>query len=204
MSDTSTLLTNITWSGAEILGSTSDLFERTCTSVISECGCYRYLIREQWSTARVVGFVCHNPSTATHEKHDHTKSRLRNLAIAWQCGGYWIGNRYAGGRSPNPGDLDVMDDPIGPDNDRWLAMLAKEVDLIVVAWGNLYAPPERTQRVVEILSSAGKPLYSLGTNANGSPRHPATRGRSGIPRDQQPVLWLPLTPSGDGQSRSIK
>lgn len=171
-----------------------DLFNHESASVISDCGRYRYLIREQWSTAPVVGFVCHNPSKATHEKQDHTKSRLRNFAIAWQCGGYWIGNRYAGGRTPNPDDLDDMDDPLGPDNDRWLDALAKSVDLIVVAWGNLYAPPERTQRVVEILSATGKPLYCLGTNGSGSPRHPATRGRSRIPAGQQPVLWHPPTP----------
>jgi hypothetical protein len=171
--------------------SMDDLFPYENSSVISDCGLYRYLIRERWSAAPVVGFVCHNPAKATHETGDHTKSRLRNFAIAWQFGGYWIANRYAGGRSPNPGDLDGMEDPVGPDNDQWLGMLAKNVDLIVVAWGDLYAPPERTQRVIEILSSAGKPLHCLGTNASGSPRHPATRGRSGIPAGQQPIVWLP-------------
>ncbi|MFA6230903.1 MAG: DUF1643 domain-containing protein [Rhodanobacter sp.] len=173
---------------------TTDLFGRESTSIISGCGHYRYLICERWSDARVAGFVCHNPSTATHEKQDHTKSRLRNFAIAWQCGGYWIANRYAGGRSPHPGDLDAMADPIGPDNDRWLGMLAKNVDLIVVAWGDLYAPPEHTQRVIDILSATGKPLYCLGTNASGSPKHPATRGRSSIPAGQQPILWHPRMP----------
>lgn len=172
----------------------TDLFNYDSSSVISDCGRYRYLIRERWSAARLVGYVCHNPSVATHVKADHTKGRLRNLAIAWKCGGYWIANRYAGGRSPDPSDLDGMEDPVGPDNDQWLDTLAKSVDLIVVAWGDLFAPPERTQRVVDILSAAGKPLYCLGTNASGNPRHPATRGRAGIPTDQQPILWHPPAP----------
>lgn len=169
----------------------SDLFNYDCASVISDCERYRYLIREQWSAARVVGFVCHNPSRATAVAHDHTKGRLRQFAITWGCGGYWIGNRYAGGRTPNPGDLEGMEDPVGPENDHWLGQLAKHVDLIVVAWGDLFAPPERTQRVIEILTASGKPLYCMGTNASGTPRHPASRGKASIPTSQQPVLWQP-------------
>ncbi|MEV8518603.1 DUF1643 domain-containing protein [Dyella marensis] len=166
----------------------SDLFSLQNDSVISPCGQWRYLIRERWAPGPIVGWVCHNPSTADHLKADNTKTRMRNFSITWEFGGFWVGNRYAGGRSPNPGDLDGMDDPVGPDNDRWLAELARSVDLIVVGWGDLFATPERTARVVEILHASGKPLHCLGANRNGSPKHPLYV--SGAAR---PLPW-PATP----------
>lgn len=49
-----------------------------------------------------------------------------------------------------------MEDPVGPDNDRYLAELAAEVDLVVVAWGDLFATRERTERVVEVLAGDGR------------------------------------------------
>lgn len=159
----------------------SDLFSLQNDSVISACGQWRYLIRERWAPGPVVGWVCHNPSTADHLKSDNTKTRMRNFSIAWEFGGFWVGNRYAGGRSPNPGDLDGLDDPVGPENDRWLAELASAVDLIVVGWGDLFATPARTARVVEILQASGKPLHCLGTNRSGSPKHPLYVGSGARP-----------------------
>lgn len=161
----------------------------TSTAVISPCNTYRYLIEDRWSDGPLAAFIGHNPSIATHEKTDHTKSRVRNLAIAWGYAGMMIGNRFAGGRSPNPGDLDGMDDPVGPDNDIHLADIAGRADLIVVAWGDLFCPPARTVAVVRVLLAAGKPLHCLGTTKAGMPKHPAARGRASIPRDVKPEIW---------------
>lgn len=159
------------------------------SSVLSKCGKYRYLIREKWGNGALVGFVCHNPSVATHERNDFTKTRLRKFALRWGYGGYTIGNRYAGGRTPRPSDLDLMEDPVGPDNDCYLAELAAEVDLVVVAWGDLFATPERTSRVVEVLTGEGRILHCLGTTRSGNPRHPAARGRAMITSSQVPIPW---------------
>lgn len=161
------------------------------SSVVSACGKYRYLIRERWGNGALVGFVCHNPSVATHERNDFTKTRLRNFAHRWGYTGYLIGNRYAGGRTPCPGDLDLMEDPVGPDNDLYLAELAAEVNLVVVAWGDLFAAPERTQRVVEVLTRKGLALHCLGTTQSGNPRHPAARGRAMVSSSQVPIPWSP-------------
>lgn len=170
----------------------TDLFHHESECVISECGLFRYLIREMWDASKPrVGWVLFNPSTATADKSDPTKTRIRNFTAAWGYGGFLLANQHAGGRSPNPGDLDGMEDPTGPENDRWLEYLAREADLIVVAWGDLAQSPERTRQVVDILRASGKPLHCLGTAASGSPKHPLARGRAAIRVDQQPILWQP-------------
>ncbi|HUB88612.1 MAG TPA: DUF1643 domain-containing protein [Dyella sp.] len=170
----------------------AELFQRESECVISDCGLYRYLIREIWDFRKPrVGWVLYNPSTATADETDATKSRIRNFTIAWGYGGFLLANQHAGGRSPNPGDLSGMEDPTGPDCDKWLAHLEREADLIVVAWGDLPQTPDRTRQVVDILRAGGKPLHCLGTNASGSPKHPIARGRASIPRRQQPVIWQP-------------
>lgn len=158
---------------------------------------YRYLLEVRWGVGPVVGFICHNPSTATAERSDHSVSRLRNIARRWEFGGMLLGNRFAGGRSALVADLSDMADPIGPENDAHLFLIAQRSDLLVVAWGDLPCPPEHTRAVVEVLRRAGKPLHCLGTTAAGSPRHPAARGRATIPVDVQPQLWMPSKTGGD-------
>jgi hypothetical protein len=169
----------------------TDLFRTTSRAEFSACGTWRYLIEERWGAGPIVGFVLHNPSTATAEKTDHSKSRIRNFAAAWGFDGFALGNRFAGGRSPKPDDLNGMADPIGPDNDKYLAWLAANTHQIICAWGDLFCPPARTIEVVSLLRASGQPLYCLGTTKAGMPKHPAARGRQHIPRDQQPELWTP-------------
>lgn len=169
----------------------SEPFEKTSRAVISECGRWRYLLEERWSPGPIVGFVCHNPSIATDVKTDHTKSRLRNFAIAWRFSGFALANRFAGGRSPAPKDLDGMDDPVGPDNDMHITWLATNCDLIVCAWGDLFCSVARNFAVVDLLRTSGKPLHCLGTTKAGMPKHPAARGKQLIPRDQKPQRWIP-------------
>lgn len=170
----------------------ADLFRPENECVLSPCGLYRYLIRERWDLSKpLVGWVPFNPSTATAYLSDPTKTRIRNFSDAWGYGGFLLANMYAGGRSANPGDLDAMAAPVGPDNDRWIEYLAREADLIVVAWGDLPKTPERTNQVVAILRASGKPLYCLGATAGGAPKHPLARGKAAIRTDQKPVLWLP-------------
>ncbi|MGO4519005.1 DUF1643 domain-containing protein [Dyella sp. 2RAF44] len=69
------------------------------------------------------------------------------------------------------------------------AELAAEVDLVVVAWGDLFAIRERTERVVEVLTGDGRILHCLGTTRGGNPRHPAARGRAMISSSQVPIPW---------------
>ena len=67
-------------------------------------------------------------------------------------------------------------DPVGPENDQVMAEVLREADKLIVAWGNLPHHPIFTKRLDEVmalLQQSGKPLYCVGKNKDGSPKHPA-------------------------------
>jgi hypothetical protein len=78
-------------------------------------------------------------------------------------------------RTPYPADVKaaaLAGVPItGPDNDRWINSASIGASRVVVAWGS-NALPDRAQRVAELLETNNPTLYCLGTNKNGSPKHP--------------------------------
>lgn len=158
--------------------------------VLSDCGNYRYRLEKRWGDGDVVAFIMHNPSFADDSKSDRTVDRVDAFARRWGYHGWIVGNRFAGGRSPNVSDLDSMPDPVGPDNDAHLEAIAKEASMLIVAWGALPCPAERLYRVVKILRASGKPLHCLGLTLTGAPKHPLARGKAYIPADTKPLLWL--------------
>jgi hypothetical protein len=139
----------------------------TRAAILSPCGAFRYLLqRGDGPRCAVIG---NNPSTAVADADDPTSRKLGGFARDWGYPAYDLFNIGAG-RATDPKDWAAMPDPYGPDNDFYLS-LAAHYPLIVVAWGNL-APPEAVRRTVSILTASGAELYCLGTNANGSPKHP--------------------------------
>ena len=67
-------------------------------------------------------------------------------------------------------------DPVGPENDRVISESIQEADKLIVAWGNVPDHPifaRRLQEVTALLQLSGKPLYCVGKNKDGSPKHPA-------------------------------
>jgi len=136
-------------------------------AVLSPCGLFRYVLqRGNGPRCAIVG---NNPSTADATTDDPTSSKLLRFVRDWGYSGYDLFNVGAG-RATDPKVWAAMPDPYGPDNDFYLA-LAAEYPLIVAAWGNL-APPDAVARTASILTRRGATLYCLGTNANGSPKHP--------------------------------
>ena len=70
-------------------------------------------------------------------------------------------------------------DPVGPENDPVISEAVQEADRLIVAWGNVPDHPifaKRLGEVTALLQQSGKPLYCVGKNKDGSPRHPA-RGK---------------------------
>jgi hypothetical protein len=78
-----------------------------------------------------------------------------------------MGNLFAY-RATDPKILKQVSDPIGPDNDVWLARLRAEADRVIAAWGNLGALHSRASTVAGGL----RPLYCLGYTTSGAPKHP--------------------------------
>lgn len=141
------------------------------TAVISLCEKYRYeLERHIYSDylIELVVFVMLNPSTADAEIDDPTIRRCIGFAERYSPEHMRVVNLYAG-RATKPKDLWLMEDPVGPDNDRHVVAALEDADLVICAWG----ANARRDQVDHFLKLAGdKPLYCLGTTNSGMPRHP--------------------------------
>ncbi len=116
-------------------------------------------------------FVMLNPSTGDEWLNDPTVARCVSRAKEYGMEDLWVVNVY-GFRSTNPKALKDTRDPIGQENDAYIAKAASLSSMIVVAWGAL-CPKDREDAVLGILRGQNKKmLWCLGTTKDGHPRHP--------------------------------
>lgn len=149
-------------------------------TVISDDGRYRYRLTRLLPAAldapaqtRIL-FVMLNPSTADEQLDDATIRRCRYHAARLGGTELAVVNLYAH-RATEPRELLTAVDPVGPDNDRWIAEESRLADHVIAAWGaDPAATPTRIRRVLELLASGPvvRPLLCLGTTVSGAPRHP--------------------------------
>ena len=142
-------------------------------------GSYRYLLWRTWdyAVARLL-WVLLNPSTADERSDDQTLRRCMSFSRAGGYGRVEIVNLFAY-RTPYPQRLRHAADPVGGENDRYLAEAAQRAGGIVVAWGTDGAYQRRDRAVLALLERhAARPLLCLGTTRDGSPRHPLRITRS--------------------------
>ncbi len=156
------------------------------TAVISDCGRWRYELIRRWDGGPLLEFIMLNPSTADGRVDDATIRRCVNFAKRWGYGGIVVRNLFAY-RATNPDTLVNLDQDVmvGPENREYLSR--DDADCTIVAWGAHPAAvswwdgyPFAWQR-----TAIRRPaLFCLGTNANGSPKHPLY-----VPADRTPVRW---------------
>lgn len=149
------------------------------SAVISSCGQYRYLLeRPTANCTPEVLFVMLNPSTADGVKDDATIRRCKRFAASWGYRGIRVVNLFAL-RSREPRALLDHQDPVGPENDSYIANAAAEAKLTICAWGGFSWVPRarrdwiqgRSRDVIDRLVQNGCPKV-LGLVAGLSPRHP--------------------------------
>jgi hypothetical protein len=157
---------------------------------------YRYrLDRELGGSGPTYVFCLHNPSTASEDQDDPTSRRGVGFARRWGGSRMIFVNAWAA-VATNTADLWRMSDPVGPDCDKYIFMVAREAaktgGFAVAAWGRIkpprrqhYAAMRRLADVAVILRSGGCEVRALGTNADGSPKHPLY-----IRADAEPQLWF--------------
>lgn len=114
-----------------------------------------------------------NPSTADEVNNDPTIERQVRRATGLGYGGVVILNCGAI-RETDSRKAWQDTDPIGPDN---YATIEREVRenpsaTFVAAWGRPATEFGASKSVLDIFRSTGTPLKCLGTNNDGSPRHP--------------------------------
>lgn len=160
-----------------------DLIGSTAGAVFSDCRKYRYRLWRIWDQKiEPVVFCMLNPSTADADTLDPTVRRCVGFAREWGAGGLVVINMFAL-RATDPRELTKVsvDDAVGADNDEVIlcaAALAKEV---VVAWGSHSTVVTRSSKLAAMI---GPKAVCLGTNQDGSPKHPLY-----LPANAQRVPW---------------
>jgi hypothetical protein len=138
-------------------------------AALSEDGRYRYELTRRWHpTNPTMAVIMLNPSTADGHEDDPTIRRCVGFAKGFGCGALVVVNLY-GLRATTPSVLWAVDDPVGPDNDGYIAGAMAGAAVAVAAWG-ASGERERVERVLEL--TAGTQLWSWGSNKDGSPKHP--------------------------------
>ena len=143
--------------------------EVAATAVLSTDGRYRYELTRRWGAGQAVTFIMLNPSTADSAIDDPTIRRCMGFARTWGFTALTVVNLYAW-RSPRPQDLWTADDPVGAENDDYIARAAAPGGPLIAAWGN----NAQTDRVSHVLRLPGviEVAETLGLTTKGQPRHP--------------------------------
>lgn len=119
----------------------------------------------------MIGFVGLNPSTADGTEDDPTLRRLMGFSRRWGFGGLVLVNLYAY-RATDPKRLRQVADPVGPRTDFFIRKALSQVEQVVVCWGASGASDGRAEHVMRRLRQGSAKVVCLGTNADGSPKHP--------------------------------
>lgn len=156
----------------------SDLFASS-DAVISDCGRYRYRLRRmtcQHNANTVIIMV--NPSTADAIEDDATIRKLKGFARHKGWSNLIVGNLFAY-RAKDVRELAQVDDPVGPENDKYLREMIGSRDTlrVIFAWGPTAKLPHRLRQrwreVARMATYDGGPRFCLGEPAkDGQPRHP--------------------------------
>ena len=149
---------------------------------------HRYVLRRFTRIGEnYVCWVMLNPSIATPTIDDPTIRRVKRFSERWGFHNYVVVNLFAH-RSTNPGQLRLVHDPVGPENDGHIETQARGSALVVCAWGSGGHLKGRDMAVAALLRSRGINLYAAAINSNGTPQHPLY-----LTYTDAPVMWWPAT-----------
>ncbi len=155
---------------------TTDPVIRRCE--FSPCRSYRYTLWREWSDdlfankAQPIGsylmVIGLNPSTADETLDDPTIRRCKDFAKRWGFQALCMTNLFAW-RDTDPDKMKLVADPVGPMNDHWLRECARGAGRVLAAWGKHGSHRGRADEVVKMIE---RELECLGSNGDGSPKHP--------------------------------
>lgn len=145
------------------------------SAVFSEGRLHRYWLERFLAKEGItLAFGMLNPSDATHEDDDSTITRCIGYALRddIKARRMIVVNMF-GFVSKNPKDLLTAQDPIGPENESFIRKALTEADLIICAWGAMHKKLRiKSWQSRRLIQEAGPKLRCLGTNKDGSPKHP--------------------------------
>lgn len=147
------------------------------SAVFSPCGHYRLrLDRECSLIGRLVfAYFGVNCSTAGAQANDPTVNKWTGFTIRNDGRRFIVGNPFAY-IATDVRELAAAADPVGPDNDRYLAEIIAEADVLVPCWGSRTKLPQalrpRLDWLRDMIFAAGKPVKIFGLTQSGDPTHP--------------------------------
>jgi hypothetical protein len=145
---------------------------------------YRYLLTRHLSEQKsVCTFIMLNPSTADATSNDPTVARCIQFSKKWGYGKLNVLNIFAY-RSTDPSHLYTLEDPVGPDNNKFIEETVSQSDLVIAAWGVHAALNKRGEEVGGIVSTK-RDLHCLSVTKDGYPGHPLY-----LKKDSLPLLYL--------------
>lgn len=179
-------------------------------------GDYRWTLRRSWGAGPTILFCGLNPSKADGRRDDPTMWREIGFAYRWGFGSLikvnlypYISSRQDGLREWRRrmcwGIPGISAERMAFESNAWVVAKAMtEATTYVAAWG-LGADPDHLKYFLDCARPTSDddlawPLaperdevpvdwQCLGTNDDGSPRHPLARGRSWIPDDAKLTPW---------------
>ena len=143
---------------------------------------YRYTLIHRWDELlnpdHGIAWICLNPSTADECQLDPTLRRIRDFSASWGYSFFVMLNLFAW-RATLPADMKRAEDPVGPENDHWIAHWANRVDRVMVGWGEHGTHRARDQQVLSYLDRSR--TYCLERNASSQPKHPLYVAKKTVP-----------------------
>lgn len=147
------------------------------TANFSRCGNYRYLLTRSSKESQpnpCVTFVMLNPAKADALKNDQTIGKCIGFAERWGMKTLRVVNLYSYCTSFQE-ELFSQADPVGRENQKWLREVLRTSNRVVCAWGK-GASAEKVLAFNKLAEKYKLKLYCIGTNQDGSPKHPARIG----------------------------
>jgi hypothetical protein len=147
-------------------------------TILSDDRVYRYVLWREWDMTNdnylmVIGL---NPSTADETLDDPTIRKCVGFAKRWGFGALCMTNLFAF-RATNPRVMMGNPKPIGEENDRWIAVCAREAGRIIAAWGVNGEFLSRDEEVLKLIDG----VECLRRTKHGFPEHPLY-----VPYDTKP------------------
>jgi hypothetical protein len=138
-------------------------------AVFSPCRTWRYTLWRRWGVGGDA-LVCIglNPSTADEREDDPTIRRVIGFAQRWHFSALVMLNVFAY-RATLPADMRTAPDPIGPENDKAIAMTCAGALMVLCAWGAHGSYRGRDTAVMRLIPQKA---FCLGLTQQGAPRHP--------------------------------
>ncbi len=158
------------------------------SAVFSPDRIYRYELEREVNALGegMIAFGMLNGSTANENDNDPTVARTIGFARQWGFRWLRVVNLFALAAT-DPKLLYSHPDPIGWENDHFIAKAMLEAKEFIVAWGTHGAFKERGPQVLRmLLKMAPKRVFHLGVTKAGHPRHPLYLPKS---TERQAYLW---------------